>query len=65
MRLDEAGHQGAAAAIDHLDAGLVDGDPLSDLKLFQDHDRILMIMKDGQFHKRPVPRGDRSERIAA
>jgi imidazolonepropionase-like amidohydrolase len=44
---------------------LVDGDPLSDVTLFQDHARILMIMKDGQFHKKPSPRGDRSVRVAA
>ena len=44
---------------------LVDGDPLSDVKLFQDHDRILMIMKDGHFHKKPKSGGERAVRIAA
>jgi imidazolonepropionase-like amidohydrolase len=32
---------------------MIDGDPLQDLKLFLDRDNILMIMKDGQFHKPP------------
>lgn len=32
---------------------LVDGDPLRDLALLQDPDRLLMIMKDGKFHKAP------------
>jgi imidazolonepropionase-like amidohydrolase len=35
---------------------LVDGDPLRDLKLLQDADRLLMIMKDGKYHKAPAPR---------
>ena len=29
---------------------LVDGDPLADITILQDHDRI-NIMKDGKFHK--------------
>jgi imidazolonepropionase-like amidohydrolase len=32
---------------------LIDGDPLRDLALLQDPDRLLMIMKDGKFHKAP------------
>jgi imidazolonepropionase-like amidohydrolase len=32
---------------------LVDGDPLADIRILQDRDRILAIMKDGEFHKRP------------
>lgn len=43
---------------------LIDGDPLSDVKLFQNHDRILMIMKDGAYHKRPQPRGGRARQAA-
>jgi imidazolonepropionase-like amidohydrolase len=38
---------------------MIDGDPLADLTLFQDRDRILMIMKDGRYHKEPQPRQDR------
>ena len=33
---------------------LVDGDPLADLSLLQDKDRILMVMKDGKYHRRAV-----------
>lgn len=32
---------------------LVDGDPLADIRILQDKERLLAIMKDGQFHKRP------------
>jgi imidazolonepropionase-like amidohydrolase len=35
---------------------LIDGNPLADLSLLLDKDRILMIMKDGAFHKAPEPR---------
>jgi imidazolonepropionase-like amidohydrolase len=35
---------------------LVDGDPLEDVRILQDHDRLLAIMKDGRFHKRVAPR---------
>ena len=35
---------------------LVDGDPLQDISILQDADRLLAIMKDGQFHKAPGPR---------
>jgi len=43
---------------------LIDGDPLSDVKLFQNHDRILMIMKDGVYHKQPQPRGGQARQAA-
>jgi len=32
---------------------LVDGDPSKDVSILQDADRLLAIMKDGTFHKRP------------
>ena len=32
---------------------LVDGDPLSNVRILQDHSRLMMIMKDGKFHKQP------------
>jgi imidazolonepropionase-like amidohydrolase len=32
---------------------LVDGDPLSDLTVLQDAQRIVAVMKDGAFHKAP------------
>ena len=33
---------------------LVDGDPLSDVTILQDQDRLHYIMKDGRFHKEPA-----------
>ncbi|MEQ8965392.1 MAG: amidohydrolase family protein [Azospirillaceae bacterium] len=38
---------------------LVDGDPLEDVSILQDRDRLVMIMKDGALHKaaRPVDAG--------
>jgi imidazolonepropionase-like amidohydrolase len=33
---------------------LVDGDPLADLRLLQDRDRLVAIMLGGEFHKRPI-----------
>lgn len=36
---------------------LVDGDPLMDVRILQDHNRIVSIMKDGVFHKAPAQRG--------
>lgn len=35
---------------------LVRGDPSRDVALLQDKDNLLAIMKDGRFHKRPMPR---------
>lgn len=32
---------------------LIDGDPLADIRILQDRERILAIMKDGVFHKEP------------
>jgi imidazolonepropionase-like amidohydrolase len=32
---------------------LIDGDPLADISVLQKADRILAVMKDGQFHKAP------------
>mgnify|MGYP001161015546 CR=1 FL=1 len=32
---------------------MIDGDPLSDITLFQDQDNFLMIMKNGEYHKKP------------
>jgi imidazolonepropionase-like amidohydrolase len=32
---------------------LIDGDPLADITVLQKADRILAVMKDGQFHKSP------------
>ena len=39
---------------------LVDGNPLANVKILQDADKLLAIMKDGEFHKEPL-----TERSAA
>jgi imidazolonepropionase-like amidohydrolase len=44
---------------------MVDGDPLKDIRLLQDRDNILMVMKDGAYHKRPLPRRSAPARVAA
>jgi imidazolonepropionase-like amidohydrolase len=43
---------------------VVDGNPLADIRILQDAQRFLAIMKDGTFHKAPTPRA-RSAEIAA
>jgi imidazolonepropionase-like amidohydrolase len=47
------------------DVIMVDGDPVKDITLFQDRDNILMIMKDGSYHKAPTPRGRKQSKVAA
>ena len=44
---------------------LIDGDPTEDVSLLQDTDNILMIMKDGKFHKEPQPRRAKAGQVAA
>jgi imidazolonepropionase-like amidohydrolase len=39
---------------------LVDGDPLADIRILQQPERILAVMKDGRFHKEPAIRTSRS-----
>jgi imidazolonepropionase-like amidohydrolase len=46
------------------DLVLVNGNPAQDVKLLQDADRFLAIMKDGAFHKAPKM-GRRADSIAA
>lgn len=43
---------------------LVDGDPLADVRILQDKNRLLAIMKDGQFHKAPAVRQAGVRRVA-
>lgn len=38
---------------------LVDGDPIANIRVLQDKDRLLAIMKDGKFHKEPRTREPR------
>ena len=44
---------------------LIDGNPLADLTLFQDEANILMIMKDGVYHKLPQARQRAVQQAAA
>lgn len=44
---------------------LIDGDPLKNIKLLQDKDRILMVMKDGKYHRTPEARRAEPSRVAA
>jgi imidazolonepropionase-like amidohydrolase len=44
---------------------MIDGDPVKDITLFQDRDNILMVMKDGSYHKAPLPRGRKQSKVAA
>lgn len=54
MKEPDLGEIRAGALADLL---LVDGDPLADLAVLLDPDRLLAIMKDGVFHKAPVLEG--------
>ena len=51
------GHELGQIRVGYLaDLLLVDGDPLADVKLLQDTEKLLAIMKNGQFHKAPIAR---------
>jgi imidazolonepropionase-like amidohydrolase len=56
MRMgDETGQVKAGYCADLV---ILDGDPLADIRIFQDQDKILGVMKDGRFAKRdPVLSG--------
>ena len=41
---------------------LIDGDPTQDVTLLQDRDNLLMIMKDGEYHKSPRPQTSANSR---
>jgi len=53
MQGDELGQVKPGFLADLL---LVDGDPARDVRILQDRDRILAVMKDGRFHRRPQGR---------
>jgi imidazolonepropionase-like amidohydrolase len=57
MRPDELGQIKEGFLADLL---LVDGDPLADLSILLDRQKLLAIMKDGVFHKEPELRAGRS-----
>jgi imidazolonepropionase-like amidohydrolase len=61
MQGDELGQVKEGFLADLL---LVDGDPAKDVRLLQDRDRLLAIMKDGVFWKRPAAAAA-ARRIAA
>ncbi|MFO1055445.1 MAG: amidohydrolase family protein [Dongiaceae bacterium] len=61
MKGNELGQIKAGYLADIL---LVDGNPLSDVRILQDRDRLLAIMKDGSFHKKPAAER-RAARVAA
>jgi imidazolonepropionase-like amidohydrolase len=61
MRGDELGQVKPGYLADLL---MVDGDPLADIRILQDANRLIGIMKDGAFHKRPLAHG-RSHSLAA
>lgn len=44
---------------------LVDGDPTRDVRIMQDRARILMVMKDGAFHRHPRDAGRGRAAVAA
>jgi imidazolonepropionase-like amidohydrolase len=51
MRGDELGQVKPGYLADLL---MVDGDPLADIRILQDANRLVGIMKDGAFYKRPI-----------
>jgi imidazolonepropionase-like amidohydrolase len=58
------GELGLIRAGQLADMLLVDGDPLADIGILCDRDRLLAIMKDGKFHKRPADRARSFEQAA-
>jgi len=52
--MGRAGELGQIKAGYLADLLLVDGNPLEDIKLLQNQDALLVIMKDGRLHKAPV-----------
>jgi imidazolonepropionase-like amidohydrolase len=51
MKPGEFGVVRAGALADLI---LVDGDPSADIRILQDPDRLLAVMKGGRFHKAPA-----------
>jgi imidazolonepropionase-like amidohydrolase len=43
---------------------LVDGDPIQNVRILEDKDKLLGIMKDGKFYKEPVENRYQQSRIA-
>ena len=53
LRLGKENGLGTIREGNLADMLLVDGDPSRDVKVLQDHARLVAIMKDGKFHKAP------------
>jgi imidazolonepropionase-like amidohydrolase len=51
LAMRDEGDLGTLAEGSLADMLLVDGNPLDDVRIMTDHDRLVMIMKDGQVHK--------------
>jgi imidazolonepropionase-like amidohydrolase len=54
LAMREAGDLGLIAEGQLADMLLVDGNPIDDITILTDTDRLVMIMKDGQIHKNAV-----------
>src|SRR5262249_720719 len=61
MMGDELGQPKPGFLADPL---LVDGNPLANVKILQDAEKLLVIMKDGQFHKESATAGAAQRQIA-
>ncbi len=62
--MGEPGRLGVIAEGAFADLLLVDGDPVADIALLQDRERLLAVMKDGAFHTAPDP-NRQAGRVAA
>lgn len=63
--MEQPGELGQIAEGYLADMILVDGDPVKDVKILQDRNNLLAIMKDGQFHKPPAdPKSGRQTKAA-
>jgi imidazolonepropionase-like amidohydrolase len=47
------------------DLVMLDGNPVKNIKIVQDKDKILMVMKDGKYHKAPMASRNEAQRVAA
>jgi imidazolonepropionase-like amidohydrolase len=56
VAVDVAGERGVLAEGMAADVIAVDGDPLEDIRVLQDGDRVVLVAKDGVVHKRPEAR---------
>lgn len=54
LAMQDDGLLGTIAEGSLADLLLIDGNPLNDASIMADHDRIVLIMKDGQLHKNKV-----------